>query len=179
MQGRIVGLAPVDMVAAMEAAGAPDRTRLWAMVETPEAVFNVREIAAASPRLAVLVMGTNDLVKERRADHVPGRAPLLTALQLSLLAAREAGIAILDGSAFDTPSTRKAAELVADWGERPTLVVVTEEEELLVKSFRNLEKVLVTVPGELEVSELVWARSLLVSEAALPLVQRRGADVER
>ncbi|KGN39696.1 HpcH/HpaI aldolase/citrate lyase family protein [Knoellia aerolata] len=86
-----------SLVAALEAAGAPEHTRLWAMVETPEAVFNVREIAAASPRLAVLVMGTNDLVKELRAEHVPGRGPLLTALQLSLLAARESGIAILDG----------------------------------------------------------------------------------
>ena len=86
-----------SLVAALESAGAPEHTRLWAMIETPEAIFNVREIAAASPRLAVLVMGTNDLVKELRADHVPGRGPLVTALQLSLLAARESGIAILDG----------------------------------------------------------------------------------
>ncbi len=86
-----------SLVAAMEAAGAPDHTRLWAMVETPQAIFNVREIAAASPRLAVLVMGTNDLVKELRAQHVPGRAPVLTALSLSVLAARAAGVAILDG----------------------------------------------------------------------------------
>lgn len=86
-----------SLVAGLEAAGAPEHTKLWAMIETPEAVFNVREIAAASPRLAVLVMGTNDLVKELHADHVPGRGPLLTALQLSLLAARESGIAILDG----------------------------------------------------------------------------------
>lgn len=86
-----------SLVAALEAAGAPDHTKLWAMVETPEAIFNVRELAAASPRLAVLVMGTNDLVKETYAEHVPGRAPLLTALSLSLLAARAAGIAILDG----------------------------------------------------------------------------------
>ncbi len=86
-----------DLVAALERAGAPDHTRLWAMVETPEAIFNVREIASASDRLAVLVMGTNDLVKELYAEHVPGRAPLLTALSLSLLAARAAGIAILDG----------------------------------------------------------------------------------
>ncbi|KGN39420.1 HpcH/HpaI aldolase/citrate lyase family protein [Knoellia subterranea] len=86
-----------SLVAALEAAGAPEHTKLWAMIETPEAIFNVREIASASPRLAVLVMGTNDLVKELRADHVPGRGPLLTSLQLSLLAAREAGIAILDG----------------------------------------------------------------------------------
>jgi citrate lyase subunit beta/citryl-CoA lyase len=85
------------LVAGLEAAGAPEHTRLWAMIETPEAVFNVREIASASPRLAVLVMGTNDLVKELHAEHVPGRGPLLTSLQLSLLAAREVGIAILDG----------------------------------------------------------------------------------
>jgi len=87
----------LTLVAAIEAAGAPEHTKLWAMVETPEAIFNVRELAAASPRLAVLVMGTNDLVKETYAEHVPGRAPLLTALSLSLLAARAAGIAILDG----------------------------------------------------------------------------------
>ncbi|MEP7738374.1 CoA ester lyase [Nocardioides sp. 31GB23] len=85
------------LVASLEKAGAPDRTRLWAMVETPEAIFNVREIAAASDRLAVLVMGTNDLVKELYAEHVPGRAPLLTSLSLSLLAARAAGVQILDG----------------------------------------------------------------------------------
>jgi large subunit ribosomal protein L4 len=83
-------------------------------------------------------------------------------------------LAILDGSGFDVPSTRKAAELLAGWGERPTLVVATEEEELLVKSFRNLDKVLVTVPAELEVASLVWAHSVLVSEAALPLVLGRA-----
>jgi large subunit ribosomal protein L4 len=88
-------------------------------------------------------------------------------------------LAILDGSGFEAPSTRKAAELLAGWGERPTLVVLAEDEELLVKSFRNLEKVLVTVPAELEVASLVWARSVLVSEAALPLVLgRAGATTE-
>ncbi len=85
------------LVAAMEAYGAPEHTRLWAMVETPEAILRVRKIARASDRLALLVMGTNDLVKELRAEHVPGRAPLLTSLTLALLAAREAGVAILDG----------------------------------------------------------------------------------
>jgi len=88
-------------------------------------------------------------------------------------------LAILDGSGFGEPSTRKAAELLAGWGDRPTLVVVTEEEEILVKSFRNLEKVLVIAPSELEVAALLWARSLLVSEAALPLaLARAGAAVE-
>ena len=89
-------------------------------------------------------------------------------------------LAILDGSGFETPSTRKAAELLSGFGERPTLVVMAEEEELLVKSFRNLEKVLVVAPSELEVASLVWARSVIISEAALPLVlARAGVSAEK
>lgn len=88
-------------------------------------------------------------------------------------------LAILDGSGFDEPSTRKAADLLGGWGDRPTLVVVTEDEEVLVKSFRNLEKVLVTAPSELEVAALLWARSLVVSEAALPhVLGRAGAATD-
>ncbi len=82
---------------ALEAAGAPDRTAIWAMVETPRAMLDARAVAAASERLTVLVMGTNDLAKELHAEHVPGRAPLLTGLSLALLAARETGRVILDG----------------------------------------------------------------------------------
>jgi citrate lyase subunit beta/citryl-CoA lyase len=85
------------LATALEWAGAPEHTTLWAMIETPEAIFNVREIAAASDRLTVLVMGTNDLAKELYAEHVPGRQPLLTGLGLALLAARATGKAILDG----------------------------------------------------------------------------------
>ena len=69
---------------------------IWAMVETPAALFAVREIAAF-PQVSVLVMGTNDLVKELRAALVPGRAPLLPHLATALLGAREAGKAIVDG----------------------------------------------------------------------------------
>ena len=83
--------------AALVAAGAPDRTSIWAMVETPVAMLHAEEIAAASARLTVLVMGTNDLAKELHAAHVPGREPLLTGLGLCLLAARATGTAILDG----------------------------------------------------------------------------------
>jgi citrate lyase subunit beta/citryl-CoA lyase len=82
---------------ALEAVGAPDHTTIWAMVETPIAKLNAYEIASASERLSVLVMGTNDLAKELHAEHVPGRAPLLTGLGLALLAARAAGKVILDG----------------------------------------------------------------------------------
>ena len=74
------------------------------------------------------------------------------------------------------PSTKSAASLLSAWGKSgPTVVVATEDELNLVKSFRNLERVIVTTPAELEVAEVVWARSLLVSEAALPLVQGRAS----
>jgi hypothetical protein len=61
------------LVDALEAAGAPAHTSLWAMLETPVAVLNAAEIATASARLTVLIMGTNDLAKELHAEHVPGR----------------------------------------------------------------------------------------------------------
>jgi citrate lyase subunit beta/citryl-CoA lyase len=82
---------------ALEAGGAPGTTMIWAMVETPAAMFAAQSIAAASDRLAVLVMGTNDLAKELHAEQVPGRAPLLAGLGLALLAARAEGKVILDG----------------------------------------------------------------------------------
>lgn len=83
--------------------------------------------------------------------------------------------AVVDGQGFDAPSTKQAKALLESWGkERPVLLVAHEDEQALVKSFRNLEPVLVTVPGELEVAAVVWARSLLVSETALPLVEARA-----
>ncbi len=85
------------LAAAIDKAGAPDRTRLWAMVETPVAVLHAEEIARASDRLDCLVLGTNDLLKELGSVAVPGRQPLIVALSLVLLAARAAGIAVIDG----------------------------------------------------------------------------------
>jgi citrate lyase subunit beta / citryl-CoA lyase len=89
--------AVLALAEAMVAHGAPEHTALWAMVETPYAMLHAEEIAAASERLAVLVMGTNDLVKELYAEHVPGRQPVLAALSLAVLAARGTGKVILDG----------------------------------------------------------------------------------
>ncbi len=88
----------LQLVAALEAAGAPEKTSLWAMIETPIALLHAEEIASAHERLTVIVMGTNDVVNETFGLHVPGRTPLvLTALSLSLLAARAAGKVIIDG----------------------------------------------------------------------------------
>ena len=89
--------AVLELVEAMAGNDAPEHTKLWAMVETPYAMLHAEEIASASDRLTVLVMGTNDLVKELYAEHVPGRQPILTGLSLALLAARATGRAILDG----------------------------------------------------------------------------------
>jgi citrate lyase subunit beta / citryl-CoA lyase len=93
--GSVADVAAIE--AGLEKAGAPDHTAIWAMVETPIAMLHVLDIAEASERLTVLVMGTNDLAKELHAEHVPGRQPLLTGLGLCLLAARATGKVILDG----------------------------------------------------------------------------------
>jgi citrate lyase subunit beta/citryl-CoA lyase len=94
---KINSVAEVDEVSrALDAAGAPKEMMIWAMIETPTAIMDCRAIAA-HPRVAVLVMGTNDLAKELRAAQVPGRAPLVPSLHMALLAAREADKVILDG----------------------------------------------------------------------------------
>lgn len=82
---------------ALDGAGAPERTRIWAMLESPAAILNVVEIAVASERLTVLVMGTNDLINEMFALATPGREALLTSLKWALLGARAGGKMILDG----------------------------------------------------------------------------------
>lgn len=92
---KVESAAMVVAVAAMSAS-APE-IAIWAMIETPKGVLNAAAIAAAHPRIGGFVMGTNDLVKEMRAEHVPGRAPVLPALGLALLAARAEGLACLDG----------------------------------------------------------------------------------
>ena len=80
---------------------ADHHVRLWAMIETPAAIFNIRELAAeakdSESRLAGFVIGTNDLAKETRARLVPGRAPMLPWLSACVLAAHAYGIDVLDG----------------------------------------------------------------------------------
>ncbi len=85
------------VVSLLDAAGAPQTMAVWAMMETPKGILRAEEIAGSHPRLALFVMGTNDLVKDMRARHTPARLPLLTALGLGMLAARAHGLTILDG----------------------------------------------------------------------------------
>ena len=106
---------------ALVAAGAPNHTKIWAMLESPHAVINAYDICSATDRLVVLVMGTNDLAKELRCSIVAGRAPLMHGLSVCLNAARAAGKVILDGvyNAIDDPEgfgaeCRQGAELGFD-----------------------------------------------------------------
>ena len=103
---------------------------------------------------------------------------LKAALRSALSDHAQAGtLALIDGTSFAAPSTKNAVQLLQDWGkDTPTVVIVSEEEEAMAKSFRNLHRVVVTVPSELEVAQVVWARSLLVSQAALDAVQGRAAQ---
>ena len=85
-------------------------------------------------------------------------------------------LGLIGTSAFSEPSTKAAAAFLQAWGkEFPTLVVVREDDDEIIKSFRNLDRVLLITPAELGVAAIVWARSLLVTEGALEDVQKRGA----
>jgi citrate lyase subunit beta / citryl-CoA lyase len=90
-----------DLAARLVDMGTDPHVRVWAMMETPLAVLNVRDVAAAAldseTRLAGFVMGTNDLAKDTRARLVPGRAPMVPWLMNCIAAARAYGLDILDG----------------------------------------------------------------------------------
>jgi large subunit ribosomal protein L4 len=87
--------------------------------------------------------------------------------------ANAGSLALVDPSQFETPSTKAAAALVGEL-PRPIVLVCNDDEAGLARSFRNLQRVAVVQPSELEVGAIVWARSLLVTESALPVVEGRA-----
>jgi len=72
-------------------------TKIWAMMETPLGILNAAEIAQAHPKLEGFVLGTNDLVKDIHGLHTADRSPVLTALSISIMAARANGLICVDG----------------------------------------------------------------------------------
>jgi len=100
-----------------------------------------------------------------------------SALRSALAAHAQAGtLGIIAADAFTTPSTKQAMSVLAGWAQPlPLVVVCLDEEAGLIKSFRNLPRVALVTPSELEVAAVVWARSLLISEGALELVTQRAA----
>ena len=89
--------------------------------------------------------------------------------------AGEGSLALLDTTGWEEPSTKRAAALLETWGQQRPLVLVVDDEDVVARSFRNLPRVAVTGPHEVEVAALVWARSVLVSEKALETVVRRAS----
>src|SRR5438552_5264877 len=101
--------------------GAPATLAVWCMLETPRGILDAAAIATASPAVAALVMGTSDLTTDLRARHTRDRLPLVTSLELCVLAARAAGVAALDGVHLDldddagfAAACRQAADLGFD-----------------------------------------------------------------
>lgn len=95
---------PGDIISSakiLKSVNAAEKTRLWAMMETPQAILNAREIAAVAMdpenRLECLIMGTNDLLKESRARALDNRFAIVPWLALTIVAARAYGLDIIDG----------------------------------------------------------------------------------
>ncbi len=139
-------------------AGAPESLRLWAMVETPEAVLNATALArtAADPasRLDVLVMGTNDLATDLRAKTRPGRAPLVPWLATCVAAARCHDLDILDGvyNAIDDPAGLRAeCEQGRDFGMDGKTCVHPAQVEICNEIFGP------------DAQELAWARKVVAA----------------
>ena len=145
------------------------RTKPWRQKGTGRARAGTIRAPQFTGGGAAFAPRTNFEVKVNRKER---RAAFRSALTAH---AQGGTLGLVDAAAFDAPSTKRASDLIDAWGkQRPLVVVATDEEEQLAKSFRNLERVVVTTPGELEVAALVWARALLVTETALPLVQGRA-----
>ena len=106
------------------------------------------------------------------------RKVVKAAFRSALASHAQAGtVAVLDPSAFNEPSTKQAKALFEASGlATPTVLVLTEDDVVAGRSFRNLEGIAIVEPDELEISAIVWARSLLVSEGALPLVETRARE---
>jgi citrate lyase subunit beta/citryl-CoA lyase len=159
------------MLAAKELrdAGAPDSLRLWAMMETPMAILNADYIArtAADPasRLAVLVMGTNDLAKETRARQIPGRANMLPWLSTCVLAARAHGLDLLDGvygNIGDEAGLRAECEQGRDMGMDGKTIIHPSQLAICNEVFTPTE------------SEIAWSRKVIAAFDA-PENSGRGA----
>jgi len=86
-----------EVAALLQKMNAPSNMKIWAMIETPLAIFKLQEIASAHPLLETLVLGTSDLVKDLHARHTTNRIETQAALSLSVLAARAYGLCVLDG----------------------------------------------------------------------------------
>jgi len=115
--------------------------------------------------------------KPRRYTVKVNRKARRRAMRSALSVHAERGsVAVLDASAFETPSTKQAAAALEKWGARhPVLVLLTAEEVGALKSFRNIPRVDVLEVGAAGVADVIGAASLVVSETALATLKERLA----
>jgi len=156
-----------EVVDAFASHGAPPGLALWCMLETPRGVLHASAIAAASPAVGALVMGTSDLTKDLHARHTRDRLPLLTSLELCVLAARAAGVAALDGVHLDLDddagfeaACRQAAALGFDG---KTLIHP--------RTIARANEIFAPTPADVD-----WARRVIAAHAAAA-AQGRGIVV--
>ncbi len=168
------------MVAArvLRDSGAPDRTRLWAMMETPNAVLNAGQIAAvaADPasRLAVMVMGLNDLAKETRARLTPGRPTMTAWVAGCAVAARAHGIDIIDGvfnDIKDLDGFRQECEQGRDMGLDGKTLIHPSQIDIC-------NEVFAPTPAEVENARAIIGAFALPENAGKGVISLNGKMVE-
>jgi citrate lyase subunit beta/citryl-CoA lyase len=129
---------------------------VWCMLETPRGILEASAIATASPRVGALVMGTSDLTKDLHARTVPGRGPLVTSLQLCVLAARATGITALDGVHLDLDDEAgfaAACRQAADFGFDGKTLIHPKQVAVANEAF---------APA---VADVAWARRVIGAHA--------------
>ena len=158
-----------DATDAMRRAGAPEAVKLWAMVETPLAILNIRDLAGAAQhaggRLTCLVLGTNDLVKETRAELDAGRTAALYWLSAAVTAARAYGLLVLDG-VYNNFKDLDGLEREAQQGR-----MLGFDGKTLIHPGQIATANQVFAPA---VNEVVWARQII---AAFDLPENKGRGV--
>jgi citrate lyase subunit beta/citryl-CoA lyase len=153
-----------DALGGLAAHAAPAGLALWCMLETPRGILNAAAIATASPAVAALVMGTSDLTKDLHARHTRDRLPLVTSLELCVLAARAAGVAALDGVHLDLDDDagfEAACRQAADLGfDGKTLIHP--------KTIASANAIFAPAPADVD-----WARRVIAAHAEA-MAQGRG-----
>jgi citrate lyase subunit beta/citryl-CoA lyase len=171
-----------EIVAAVDASGG-SHLPIWVMIETPKGVLDVREVASASERVQCLIMGTSDLVKELRAEHTPTRSNLAFALQHCVLAAREAGVDVLDGVHLDfrnLDSFREACEQGRAMGFDGKTLIHPTQVETANEVFGYGEEAIEDARAVLEVWAAAQAEGKGVAELDGRLIENlHAAEAER
>jgi citrate lyase subunit beta/citryl-CoA lyase len=111
----------LDVEAALGTARAPGAMAIWCMIETPRGILEAKTIAAATPSVAALVMGTSDLTKDLRARHTPDRQPLLDGRLVENLHVEDAHrvIGLAAGHRCSARLTSRRRRRSARWGAIP------------------------------------------------------------